>query len=204
MRTAGVRHWRDDRGVTDLTETIADRYRRRAAHMADTIAAVPPAAWDAPSPCEGWTARDVVEHLVDTQGVFARLVGREPEPGPSVADDPRGAWRAASAQTQAALDDPALAAVEFDGMAGRSSFEGAVDRFLSPDLVAHRWDLARAVGLDDTIPEVDLAALEAAAATMEGEMGEMMRSSGAFGPALDPPPDAGRQTRLLAFLGRRA
>ncbi len=34
--------------------------------------AEPPAAWDAPTACAGWTARDVVGHLVDTtEGYFA-------------------------------------------------------------------------------------------------------------------------------------
>jgi hypothetical protein len=35
------------------------------------------------------------------------------------------------------------------------------------------------------------------------KFGEMMRGSNAFGPAVDAPPDADEQTRLLNFLGRR-
>lgn len=187
-----------------MTETISDRYRRRSALVAATIDAVPPAAWAAQSPCDDWTARDVVRHLVDTQGMFAGMVGRELEPGPAVDEDPGGAWAAANGQTQAALDDPELAAVEFDGVTGRSTFAAATDRFLSLDLVAHRWDLATAAGLDATIPEVDLAAAEEAVAALAGEVGAMMRQGGAFGPELTPPADADRQTKLLAFLGRQA
>lgn len=187
-----------------MTESIADRYRRRAALVADTIAAVPSSAWSDPSPCEGWTARDVVRHLVETQGMFAGMVGRELEPGPSVDDDPAGAWAAGSGQTQTALDDPDLAAVEFDGVTGRSSFAAATDRFLSLDLVAHRWDLATAAGLDSAIPPVDLDLMEEAVRLMSEQPGEMMRQGGAFGPELDPPADADRQTTLLAFLGRKA
>jgi hypothetical protein len=36
------------------------------------------------------------------------------------------------------------------------------------------------------------------------ELGDTLRSEGVCGPALEPPADADEQTRLLAFLGRRA
>ena len=136
--------------------------------------------------------------------MFAGLVGRTLDAGPSVDDDPVGAWAAAHGQTQAALDDPALAAVEFDGMGGRSTFEAATDRFLSLDLVVHRWDLATAAGLDATIPAVDLDQMEEAVAALSEQVGAMMRQGGAFGPELTPPADADRQAKLLAFLGRQA
>ncbi|HEX2577282.1 MAG TPA: TIGR03086 family metal-binding protein [Aquihabitans sp.] len=185
-------------------ETMADRYRRRAAAFTETVAAVPDDRWSAPSPCPEWDARAVVDHVIGAQGTFAQLVGRELAPGPAVADDPLGAWVAARDQTQAALDDPELATVEFDGFAGRSTFEAAADRFLSLDLIVHRWDLARATGVDDRIPDDDVEALDAAMRQMDEQMAEAMRSPGAFGPALDPPPDADAQTRVLAFAGRRA
>jgi uncharacterized protein (TIGR03086 family) len=187
-----------------MTETIADRYRRRAALVTEVISSVPAERWAEPSPCEGWTARDVVAHLVDTQALFAGFIAREPAEGPDVADDPLGAWEAARARTQALLDDPSTATTEFDGMTGRSSFEDAADRFLSLDLVVHRWDLARAVGADDTIPPEDVAALDAALQQMAASFGDAMRQGGAFGPELTPPEGADAQTRVLAFAGRRA
>lgn len=187
-----------------MTESIADRYRRRAGTFTDTVAAVPSDAWSKPSPCPEWTALDVVRHVVDTQAMFAGFVGREPEPGPSVDDEPLAAVTAACRLTQRGLDAPQLAAEEFDGVMGRQRFDASVDQFLSFDLVVHRWDLARAGGLDATMPPADLDAMEAAVAEMGEQMGEAMRSQGAFGPELDPPDGADRQTRLLAFLGRQA
>lgn len=187
-----------------MTETIADRYRRRAARFTETVAAVPPDRWSAPSPCPEWDARALVAHVVQAQGLFAGFVGRDAAEGPSVDDDPLGAWIAARDQTQAELDDPTLATAEFDGLMGRTSFEQAADRFLSFDLVVHRWDLARAAGLDDEIPADDLAALQSAVEVMSEQMGEAMRSPGAFGPAIEPPAGADGQTRVLAFIGRRA
>ncbi|CAN5708065.1 maleylpyruvate isomerase family mycothiol-dependent enzyme [soil metagenome] len=185
-------------------ETIADRYRRRAATFTETVASVPAGAWSAPSPCPDWDARAVVAHVTGTQSTFAGLVGRQLDPGPSVDDDPLAAWTAARDQTQAALDAPSLAREPFEGFAGPSTFEISVDRFLSFDLVVHRWDLARAAGVDDVIPARDLAAMESAIVELSEQMGEQMRGGGAFGPALTPPEGADPQTRVLAFLGRRA
>ena len=76
----------------------------------------------------------------------------------------------------------------------------AVDRFLNTDLVVHGWDLARATGQDEQIDQDDVARVEKVS---EG-FGEGMRSPRAFGPALDPPAGADRQTKLLAWLGRQA
>ncbi|HLV58654.1 MAG TPA: TIGR03086 family metal-binding protein [Natronosporangium sp.] len=178
---------------------IADRYRRLSQRFADLIAAVPPDRWDDPTPCEGWTVRQLVGHVVETQSMFRKLVGREPIATPDVAEDPTGAWEAARTAVIADLEDPQRAAAEFDGVSGRSTFEQAVDRFLNFDLIVHGWDLARATGQDERIPPEDLAHVRAQAEAL----GDLLRSSGAFGPPVEPPPGADEQTRLLAFLGRR-
>jgi uncharacterized protein (TIGR03086 family) len=187
-----------------MTESIADRFRRRAQSFTETVAAVPADRWNAPSPCPDWTARDVLRHVIDTQGMFGGFIGVEFTPGPAIEDDPLGAWTAARDQTQALLDDPATATTEFEGLIGRSTYERAVDGFLGVDQVVHRWDLARAAGVDDTIPAQDVAEVAASAAALAERVGDKMRTGGAFGPALDPPAGADAQTRLLAFLGRQA
>jgi uncharacterized protein (TIGR03086 family) len=178
--------------------TVADRYRRLAADVTRTIEQVPPDRWDSPSPCEGWTALGVVRHLVDVHGLFLGLVGRTLAPAPSVDEDVRAAWRAARDQLQGDLDDPGRAGEEFDGYYGRTTFAAAVGRFVCFDLLVHRWDLARATGLDERLDAADVAqAWEAA----EG-FGEALRSQGVCGPEVAPPPGADEQTRLLSFLGR--
>jgi uncharacterized protein (TIGR03086 family) len=179
---------------------IATRYARLSDDFATVVAAVPEYRWSSDSPCEGWTARDVVAHVVDTQGMFLRLVGRDLGDIPPVADDPVAAWDAARGVVQADLDDPDRAGTEFDGFFGRTTFAEAVDRFLNFDLVIHRWDLARATGQDERIDPEDMRwALEATKA-----FGPHLRRSGVCGPELTPPDGADEQTRFLAFLGRRA
>ena len=180
-----------------MTE-ISDRYRRLSGAFADRIAAVPDDGWDAPTPCEEWTARDLVGHVVQSQGMFLSRVGRE-APEVDAAADPLGAWQTVSGVVQADLEDPERAATTFQGMFGEQTFEGAVDRFLNFDLVVHGWDLARASGQDVQIDADDLTRLDAASQ----EFGDAMRGPQAFGPALEVGPDAEDQTRVLAFLGRR-
>jgi uncharacterized protein (TIGR03086 family) len=179
---------------------IAQRYRRLSSAFADKVAAVPDDRWGSPSPCQDWTARDVVQHVVDSSGMFFGFVSREPPDAPSVEEDPVAAFDTIRTAVQADLDDPERAGTEFEGYSGRSTFADAVDRFLAFDLVVHGWDLARATGLDEAI---DPAELDRIAETAE-TMGPMLRSSGAFGAEVEVAPDADQQTRLLAFLGRQA
>ena len=119
---------------------------------------------------------------------------------PSVEDDPLAAWVAARDATQAALDDPSIASREYEGFVGKSTFEKGVEQFICTDLIVHGWDLARAAGLDERIDPQDLADVRAAMAPM----GDALRSPRAFGPEIEVPAEADEQTKLLAFLGRRA
>jgi uncharacterized protein (TIGR03086 family) len=79
------------------------------------------------------------------------------------------------------------------------TFAEAIDRFVSSDLLIHRWDLARAAGLDIAMPLDEVVRAREAAA----QFGDALRGPNAFGPEVPAPDGADEQTRLLAFLGRR-
>ena len=179
---------------------VSERYRRLSDAFAAKVAAVPDDKWDSPSPCPEWTARGVVGHVVDTQGLFLGFVGKEMGAIPSVDDDPVAAWDAARSKIQHELDDSELATAEFDGFLGRTTFEASVNRFLCVDQVLHGWDLARAAGLDDRIASEDVAWVRMQA----DSYGDVMRSPQVFGPAVEVPADADDQTKLLAYVGRKA
>ncbi|HYF46374.1 MAG TPA: TIGR03086 family metal-binding protein [Acidimicrobiales bacterium] len=179
---------------------ISERYARRAAALADKVAAVSDDDWSNPSPCEDWTARDIVRHVVETQGMFLGFVGREMDDLPSVDEDPEGALRGATGRIQRDLEDPERAGETFEGMMGTQRFDEAVDRFLSADLVVHNWDLSKATGQDTTIPDEEVAAMWELA---KGWPSEGMRGPGAFGPEVEVPEDASEQDKLLGFLGRQ-
>ncbi|HMK10070.1 MAG TPA: hypothetical protein VK461_00660, partial [Acidimicrobiales bacterium] len=119
---------------------------------------------------------------------------------PPVEDDPVAAWKVARDATQAALDDPSIATREYDGFAGHSTFEKGVDQFICTDLIVHRWDIARATGLDAHIDPQDIADVREKMAPMA----HLLRSPRAFGPEVEVPASADEQTKFLAFLGRNA
>ncbi len=178
-----------------------DRYRRLSQRFADTVAAAAAVdRWSDQSPCPDWTARDVVGHVVGTQGMFLGFIGRQLDDGPSVDDDPAAAWDHARAAVQAELDDPERAGTTFEGSLGKSTFEEAVDRFLCTDLVIHRWDLARAIGQEVQLDPADMDHSRQAMAPLV----DKMRAPRAFGSELEVPPGADEQTTFLAFVGRRA
>ncbi|TDB73891.1 TIGR03086 family protein [Actinomadura sp. KC216] len=188
---------------------IAGRYRRRADAFGAKVAAVRDDQWGNPSPCEKWTARDVVQHIVDMHEVMLRPLGRGLSPAPGVAEDPGAAFRAARADVEAVLADPALSARECDTPSGRLTALQHIDQVVSQDLPLHGWDLARATGQDDTIDPADVEAALSGVTAIPAETMRKLRTPGAFGPGVEVfgpevevGPDASAQDRLLGFIGR--
>jgi uncharacterized protein (TIGR03086 family) len=180
---------------------VAQRFRTVAAAFTARVEAVPAAAWSAPSPCEGWLARDIVRHLTTwVPALLASGADVELEVGPPVDDDPVGAWAVLRDGLQALLDDPGLAARPFvHPQAGSHRLDDAIGSFVLGDVLVHTWDLARATGLDERLDPAEVAGMLAGVEPLD----EVLRQSGHYGPRVDVPPDADEQTRLLAFLGRR-
>ena len=88
--------------------SAADEHRQVAGTFSERV--VGAADWDAPAPVDGWLARDVVRHLVTWfPGFLASSSDVRLPAGPSVDDDPVGAWQSHAAAVQAVLDDPASA-----------------------------------------------------------------------------------------------
>jgi uncharacterized protein (TIGR03086 family) len=188
---------------------VADRYRRRADEFELTIAGVRPDQWADQSPCEHWTARDVVDHVVGMHDHVLGAVDRPRTAAPPVAEDPLAAFRAARADAEAVLADPALGAVECDTPTGRMTVERHIDLVLSDDMAQHRWDLARATDQDDTMDPEDVERLWATTRAIPAEVMERYRTPGAFGPGIEVlgpevpvPGDAPLQHRLLGLIGR--
>jgi uncharacterized protein (TIGR03086 family) len=178
----------------------ADEHRRIAGEFTKTVEGTTPAAWDNPAPPDGWVARDVVRHLVEWFPAFLEgATGITLAAGPSVDDDPAGAWRSQAGAVQALLDDPAVAehVYEFPHI-GAMPLEQAIDMIYTSDVFLHRWDLARATGQDETLDPDKCAEMLAAMEPMD----DAMRQSGHYGPRVDVPDDADVQTRVLAFIGR--
>lgn len=159
------------------------------------MAATPDDAWDRPAPCEGWTARDVVEHVTTSQrNLTAALTGAEPGDAPS---DPKALWDQSYGAFRAAVEAGPLDK-PVPGPFGEMPAETVIGRFLATDVLVHTWDLARAVGGDERI---DADAVSQAFKGLQ-PMDAMIRQPGVFGPKVEPAPDADEQEQFLNFLGR--
>ena len=180
---------------------ISERYERITSQFTDRVRGVPAGAWDNPSPCEGWTARDIVGHLAEWIPSFFGAQGVRFAPAPSVEDDPVAAWEAVQQALAEALADPELAEKPVQTPFDTQSLAETVDMIVTGDVFTHTWDLARATGQDETL---DPDQLQRMIAGMDDMPEEAMRSGGMFGPRIDVPDDADDQTRYLAFVGRRA
>ncbi|MFD0686322.1 TIGR03086 family metal-binding protein [Actinomadura fibrosa] len=178
-------------------------YQRALDLFERVVAGVPRDGWDAPSPCAGWTARDVAGHVTGGQhAVRALATGR---PAPEVGEDPARfvpgdvatAWRAARKECAAALTADALERPIPLGQLGDLPLGDYLEAYVLEPLV-HTWDLAVATGqpsrLDRDLVHHAFATAHVIAAPM--------REDGRLGPALPAPRGADEQTRLLAFLGR--
>ena len=182
-----------------MSEAAAE-FREVGGRFGEVVRGVPADGWDAPTPVEGWAARDVVRHLVEWfPGFLAGGSDVTLPPVPSVDDDPVAAWESFAASVQELLDDPATAGRTFRNRhTGDLPLPAAVSQFFTADVFMHAWDLARATGQDDTLdPERCRVMLDG----ME-PIEELMRSSGQYGARVPVPDDADPQTRLLGFIGR--
>lgn len=180
-----------------MTE-YSERYRDLSTEFTRRVHAVPADRWDSPSPCAGWTTRDVLRHVIGVHGDMPGYVGLSLELTGSVDEDPQHAWDEAREAMQQLLDDPTRAKLEFDGYFGRTSLERTVDNFLCFDLLVHGWDIARASGQDETLPAAEVHRVYTAAVTL----GDNLRTEGVCGPEVPVPEDAPEQDRLLGLLGR--
>jgi uncharacterized protein (TIGR03086 family) len=181
-----------------LSERPAERHREIGRMFADRVRGT--RSWDVPSPVAEWTARDVVRHLTDWFPPFlAGGAGIQLPAGPSVDDEPVGAWQAQYEAVQALLDDPATAdRVLSNPHIGEVPLDRAIDQFYTADVFMHTWDLARATGQDDRLDGDFCAGLLAGMEPIE----EIMRSSGQYGPRVPVTGDADVQTKMLGFIGR--
>jgi uncharacterized protein (TIGR03086 family) len=181
-------------------DTTAERFRRVAGRFTDRVAETSPDAWTRPAPCAGWTARDVVGHLVEWVPAVIGRSGIVFPVGPSVADDPHGAWTALADTLQAALDDPDVASRRFDaGPPGELTVDQAIGMLVTGDVLIHTWDLATAAGLDDRLDPVIVSEMLVGMQPLD----DMLRASGHYGPKVVVADDADDQTKLIAFTGRR-
>lgn len=172
-----------------------ERFDVAAAGFRRRLAAYGPDDAARPSPCEGWSAADVVEHSVGVVVMVANLVG---DPVVDDGDGELSRYDRAVQDLHDKVADPVLGATVVDGPFGAMALKQLVSGIVVHDLLVHTWDLARATGGDEHLDD------ELVTHTLHSmtPFDEVLRDHG-FAAKVPVDDDADDQTKLLCFLGRR-
>ncbi len=186
---------------------LLDAHRSARRQFDLRVRAVRAGRWRAASPDTRWDVRDLVDHVVTEQVSVPGLLAGAPMDeiiarrgfGPSggnPGDDPAAAWAAASGPADAAVRAADLARtvhLSTGDVLARTYVEQ-----LTFELLIHAWDLARAVGGDDTFPNDTVTfVLERAKA-----QSDLRAGSALFAPSIPVPGCTDDLTELLALTGR--
>jgi len=157
----------------------------------DALAAVHPDDLDKPTPCEGWTVRQLADHLAAAPEHFLQQGrGEDVDWSAGTGVDPDPAQLTSHFRTHA--DDL------IHHWHAQPDDQVAQADWQSAELGVHTWDLVQALGrsvpLDDEVATRGLAFMQQGlTADNRGE---------AFGPEVEAPEGAGAYERLVAFAGR--
>jgi uncharacterized protein (TIGR03086 family) len=154
--------------------------------------------WANPTPCSAWTVRQLVGHTVGThRKVIGALGDRE-----VIEVDERGdmlqQWLEATQALGSELGNLDRAGQVVRGVDGMLPFGDLVGGLISPDTLAHTWDLARATGQDERL---DPRCVKACAGQLP-QFGDTLLRLGGFS-AVPSAADADAQTIFLNAVGRQ-
>jgi uncharacterized protein (TIGR03086 family) len=181
---------------------LPDVHRQALAATAVIVAAITPDQLDAPTPCEDYDVRGLLQHLVSGNYWVAPLVeGKTIDEVGDALDRPFSVedYDPSAEQANAAFSGPGAMQKPVAVSYGPVPAEVYAGHRLI-DVLIHGWDLAKATGQDTTLdPELVDACFEVINPQID-----LLKGSGMFGTAVEVPPDADPQTKLLATLGRHA
>jgi TIGR03086 family protein len=170
--------------------------------------------WSGPTPCTDWDVRALVNHVAQGNLNYVRLLDGASaaeflrhRDADALGDDPAGAFAAAARACAEAYAAPGVLERVVDHPSGRLTGAQAL-AVRTTDTVIHTWDLARAIGAEDTLDPDLLAWIEANlpeiyAGMAETPVSEQTTHRFFAAPSGDLPPDATTQDRLLHLFGRR-
>jgi uncharacterized protein (TIGR03086 family) len=192
-------------------DQLLPMFQKAQRAFTDRVHAVREDQWAAPTPCEDWSVSDLVEHMIDKHLWAAPLIhGQDLESARKIVEGTRrlpvegGVGANLAEQWDEAITGSADA---FTG-AGALDRSVALSRGNTPateyltemisDLTVHAWDLGKAIGFSEPLPE-DLVAFVYEEAKKMGDMS----SSGMFKPPVEVPDDAPTIDKLVGLAGRQ-
>ncbi len=197
-----------------MQDTQHDTRQEATAELAEAlelsgrlVAGVEPDQWELATPCTEWNVRQLVDHLVVGQQLFARVLGGEPfeqavaavrEAHGGLRNDPAASYDASARELLAAFDDPGvlerLVRVPFGTVPGAVALHLRIIECL-----VHGWDLATALGLPFDPPA---ALVEREIAVTGPLLGQVPPERHVFAPSRPPAASAPPIEQLVAMLGR--
>ncbi|MEU6633301.1 TIGR03086 family metal-binding protein [Streptomyces parvus] len=174
------------------------------ARVQDTVALLvrtaSPAHFAMPTPCEGWTVRGLLDHLVWENTLWGSLAQGAPPTGGHtdnhLGGDHAAAFDKAAGEALTAFRQPGMLERSFGPAPGRRVVEQLVI-----ELLVHGWDLAVALGHDrDLLPDLARTALPVVREIYD----DLPRTpGGSFAPPQPVPEGAPALDHLAGYLGRR-
>jgi uncharacterized protein (TIGR03086 family) len=159
-----------------------------------------------PTPCAGWSVRDLLRHMVGNNNGFAAAALGAP-PDPAVWDgvdvtDPVGEFPASARRVVAAFAsvEPLTGTFAVLGYGDVPAGQAVGMYFI--DYLAHGWDVAVSIGVDPRLDEEACAAVLRIGAAWPRDSPAIWGPDAPFGHRVDVPEDAPVADRMLAFLGR--
>jgi uncharacterized protein (TIGR03086 family) len=149
---------------------------------------------DAPTPCDKWNVRTLLNHMLETQKYFvgaaqgADVSPPAASPPELLGADPRADFERGRSEMLSTYGAPGV--IEKTGPSLGIAFS---------DQLLHGWDLAQATEQDARMPE---GLPEAAFEMIHGRFTDDQRK-GVFKPEIHVPTEASAQDKLLAYTGRK-
>lgn len=190
--------------ATDISAT----HRQALDSIGPIVAGIREDQWELPTPCEGWTVRELLNHIV-AGNLWAAALGRgrtidevgSALDGDVLRADPVAAYEMSAESAASVFELPgaldAPCAVSYGPVPG-SVYAG--HRFI--DVLIHGWDLASATGQPT---DLDPGLVAACWDVLRPQL-SLLQASGAFGEAkpVSGADQSESQASLLAALGRSA
>lgn len=165
----------------------------------DLVAGLDDEQLDAPTPCETFAVRDVLDHMIGGAAMFAAAFRGDAPGTPQAGVDPRAAFPAAMDDLQQAIHSPGAMERIIDSPFGQMPGD-TFARLVAMDGIVHGWDIATAIGAPydppaEVVGHVDGFTRQA--------LTDALRDGDTFAAAVEPPADASPIVRLAAFTGRK-
>jgi len=166
-------------------------------HLGGVVAGIRPDQLEDPTPCDDFTVRGVLEHMIGGAAAFAAAYRGE-EPQEPDLDDPLGDFGSVLGDLVAAITTPGAldqtVAAPFGEVPGET-----FARFIVLDGLVHGYDLATATGQPYAPPKDLVAAVD----DFARQSLDALRDGNTFAVATEPADDASPIERLAAYTGRQ-